>query len=59
MKTLRKLSNRKLDELQARLTKKYWSNLDTAPFEPNHTKVRAADKMLTRIGSERLRRIGL
>lgn len=59
MKTLRKLSNRKLDELQQRIEDKYWRELDVSPKEPRHHIVRSARQMLVTISGERLRRIGL
>lgn len=59
MKTLKKLSNRKLDKLQDRLAEKWWRETDVAPYEPRRHLIRRADKMLCKIAKERLRRIGL
>ena len=52
MKTLRKLSNRKLDQLQDRLE----ARLLSARYQPARRKLRAK---LIRLANERLRRIGL
>lgn len=57
--SLKKLSNRKLNLLQHRLSKIYWREVDCFPAKKNEAKVRRVDAALTRIGSERLRRLCL
>ena len=59
MKTIRRLSNRKLDELQDRLSDKYWLMADTFPVPPHQPFCENMRKMLLKIGIERMRRIGL
>ena len=59
MKTLRKLSNRKLDQLQDRISAKYWREADVAPRPQRKQIIARINRLVLRIGNERLRRMGL
>lgn len=59
MKTLRSLSNRKLDKLQDRLGLLYWNTLDVSPRPYNRKLVARVTSMMLAIGKERLRRLNI
>jgi hypothetical protein len=59
MKTIRRLTERKLEILGDRLSEKYWKNADVYPEKPQQPLCERMRKFMIIIARERLRRAGV
>lgn len=57
MRTLRTISNRKLDKLQDRISDAYWNTVDVPPGKIDTQKLLMVGRKINRIAEERLRRL--